>query len=90
MIILKIVYNWECRGRIGVWRWRNMTKILAKEYLGESCVICEQNKQLGIHLYTSFICTECEKMMIQTDTSDPNYKFYVDKLRKVTKPEIFS
>lgn len=68
----------------------SMTRILAQEHMGESCVICEQLKPVGIHLYTSFICTECEKSMIDTDTSDPKYKYYVDKLRKVTKPEIFS
>jgi hypothetical protein len=68
----------------------SMNRILAHENKGETCVICEQVKPIGIHLYTSFICTECERGMIDTDTSDPNYKFYVDKLRKVTKPEIFS
>ncbi|MCM3588592.1 sigma factor G inhibitor Gin [Mesobacillus maritimus] len=67
-----------------------MARLLATDHLGESCVICEQVKSTGIHLYTSFICAECEKGMLQTDTSDPKYKFYVEQLRKVTKPEIFS
>ncbi|HAQ08755.1 MAG TPA: sigma factor G inhibitor Gin, partial [Bacillus bacterium] len=33
---------------------------------------------------------ECESTMIKTDTNDPKYKYYVEKLRKVTKPEIYS
>ena len=68
----------------------DLGRALAKEHVGESCVICEQMKPIGIHLYTSFICTECEQVMIHTDTSDPKYKYYIEQLRKITKPEIFS
>lgn len=67
-----------------------MSSLLAKKQVGETCVVCEQTKMAGIHLYTSFICTECESIMIKTDTSDPQYKYYVEKLRKVTNPEIYS
>ncbi|MFC4803319.1 sigma factor G inhibitor Gin [Neobacillus sp. GCM10023253] len=63
---------------------------LAHNHLGETCVICENLKAKGIHLYTSFICTECENDLIQTDTSDPKYKHYLKQLRKITTPEIFS
>lgn len=52
----------------------------------EVCVICEESKQLGVHLYTSFICLECEKDIISTDTSDPKYKYFIEKLRKVNRP----
>lgn len=31
-----------------------------KTTAGESCVVCEQIKGLGIHLYTTFICEECK------------------------------
>lgn len=57
---------------------------------GEICVVCEEKKQLGIHLYTSFICTDCEKVLINTDTDDPRYMFFINQLKKATKPEIFS
>lgn len=67
-----------------------MGSLLARKQVGETCVVCEQKKVAGIHLYTSFICTECESIMIKTDTSDPKYKYYVEKLRKVTNPEIYS
>lgn len=67
-----------------------MGSLLARKQVGETCVVCEQAKTAGIHLYTSFICTECESVMIKTDTCDPKYKYYVEKLRKVTNPEIYS
>lgn len=58
--------------------------------LGEKCVICEEFKQVGIHLYTSFICTECERQMISTNTNDPKYKIFLQKLKKINTPEIYS
>ncbi|WP_071458787.1 sigma factor G inhibitor Gin [Bacillus massilinigeriensis] len=64
-------------------------KLENKQY-GENCVVCGQTKAAGLHLYTSFICTECERSMIRTETSDPNYKYFVHQLRKITKPEIYS
>lgn len=67
-----------------------MSSLLAHSQYGETCVICEQIKPKGIHLYTSFICTECEKDLIQTDSSNPKYKYFLKKLRKITTPEIFS
>ncbi|NRD77445.1 sigma factor G inhibitor Gin [Bacillus sp. BRMEA1] len=63
---------------------------LAHNEVGETCVICEHLKPRGIHLYTSFICTECETDLIQTDTDDPRYKYFLNKLKKITTPEIFS
>ena len=63
---------------------------LAREQLEEQCVICDEHKGKGIHLYTSFICMDCERDIIITDTSDPKYKYYLSKLKKITTPEIFS
>jgi hypothetical protein len=67
-----------------------LSSFLAQSYPEETCVICENLKPKGIHLYTSFICTECESDLIQTDTLDPKYKYFLKQLRKVTNPEIFS
>lgn len=49
----------------------------------EVCIICECEQMSGIHLYTSFICEECERNMVKTDTEDPQYVFYVQQLRKI-------
>ncbi|WP_070121508.1 sigma factor G inhibitor Gin [Bacillus marinisedimentorum] len=57
---------------------------------GETCVVCEEPKANGIHLYTRFICRECEKEMVKTDTSDERYHFYLKQLKKVLQPEQYS
>ncbi|MCJ8009989.1 sigma factor G inhibitor Gin [Lederbergia wuyishanensis] len=56
----------------------------------EKCIICEETGKQGIHLYTSFICTDCEKAMIATSTKDPIYKFYIKQLKAITETKIFS
>uniref|UniRef100_UPI003EC0B4CB sigma factor G inhibitor Gin n=1 Tax=Bacillus cytotoxicus TaxID=580165 RepID=UPI003EC0B4CB len=45
--------------------------------------MCEHKKDSGIHLYTSFICESCEREMIETNTNDPKYMFYLQQLRKI-------
>ncbi|MBM6616224.1 sigma factor G inhibitor Gin [Bacillus suaedaesalsae] len=67
-----------------------MSAITKREYYGETCVICEKEKEKGIHLYTTFICTDCETEMIHTQTSHPSYQFYIKQLRKITTPKILS
>lgn len=57
---------------------------------GETCIVCEEQKEKGIHLYTSFICIDCEKDILATQTFDPKYKFYLQKLRSITKPPLYS
>ncbi|WP_164462063.1 sigma factor G inhibitor Gin [Bacillus sp. FJAT-42376] len=57
---------------------------------GEPCIVCDECKPDGIHLYTSFICTECEKEMVATDPIDPRYDYYVKKLKSVKAPPLYS
>ncbi|PGT90979.1 sigma factor G inhibitor Gin [Bacillus sp. AFS040349] len=57
---------------------------------GETCIICDKEKATGIHLYTSFICVECEKNITNTQTSDPKYQYYLEKLRRVKNPPLYS
>ena len=47
------------------------------------CVVCEKIKLDGIHLYTSFLCNECERNIIRTSIKDPEYKFYLERLKKI-------
>ncbi|MFD2444334.1 sigma factor G inhibitor Gin [Bacillus sp. CGMCC 1.16607] len=68
----------------------SLGSLLTENQIGEACVICEQMKLKGIHLYTSFICCECEQDLIHTDTDHPKYKFFLKQLKKVNTPEIFS
>ncbi|MBA9029210.1 hypothetical protein HNP81_004573 [Peribacillus huizhouensis] len=61
-----------------------------KKNTEETCIVCDQVKDDGIHLYTSFICKQCELDMIGTETDDPRYKYYLQRLKKVKTPEIYS
>jgi Inhibitor of sigma-G Gin len=67
-----------------------LSSLFAQSQFERKCVICDQFKPKGIHLYTSFICVECEKDLIHTETTDPKYKYFLKQLKKITTPEIFS
>ena len=67
-----------------------LSSLINNNSIGETCVICEHTKLRGIHLYTNFICTDCETDMVRTETDDPMYNFYLTQLKKVTTPEIYS
>lgn len=45
------------------------------------CVICEEEKESGIHLYNLFICSECENNMIHTQPREEKYQYYLKKLK---------
>ncbi|MBY7141581.1 sigma factor G inhibitor Gin [Virgibacillus sp. NKC19-3] len=56
----------------------------------ERCGICEEEKVKGIHLYTMFICSECEYNMIHTEPREEKYNYYLRKLKNVNKPKLYS
>lgn len=62
----------------------------ANHSVGEICIVCEQRKEKGIRIYTQFLCVDCEKEIIQTETDDPKYRFYLQQLKKITNREIYS
>jgi hypothetical protein len=68
----------------------NLMMNAERKAVEEQCIVCQSEKSVGIHLYTSFICTECEREMVQTDTNDPVYKLFVQRLKKVNTPQIYS
>ncbi|WP_370541847.1 sigma factor G inhibitor Gin [Alicyclobacillus sp. SO9] len=45
--------------------------------------MCEQPKEQGIRVCGQFICYECEREMVHTDTSEPSYQNYVLRLRRI-------
>jgi len=57
--------------------------VIAKVPINQYCIICDKVQKEGISLYASFVCKKCEKEIIQTDTSDPKYKYYLNKLKKI-------
>ncbi|KAB2458740.1 carnitine--CoA ligase [Bacillus sp. CH126_4D] len=49
----------------------------------EVCIVCETERKEGIYVYNNLICYECEKDMVNTDTNDPKYIYYLKQLRKL-------
>lgn len=56
----------------------------------ELCGICEEEKAQGIHLYTLFICKECEFNMVHTEPHEEKYRYYVKKLKNLNQPQLYS
>lgn len=51
----------------------------------QQCIICEEEKDQGIRLCKTFICTECEYNMIHTDVREIKYRYYIRKLKNMTE-----
>lgn len=59
-------------------------------FKGKTCIICEKEKKEGMHIYTAFVCWECEREIVQTDPESEKYAGFVKKLSKIRKPSVFS
>lgn len=57
---------------------------------GETCIICEEKKDAGIHIQLKFICLQCERKIVAATASDPEYKEYVKKLKSLHTPPLYS
>ncbi|MCL6633046.1 MAG: sigma factor G inhibitor Gin [Alicyclobacillus herbarius] len=47
------------------------------------CIVCDQPREIGITVFGQFICGECEKEIVSTDTSEPRYQYYVQRLKRL-------
>ncbi|MFC7061739.1 sigma factor G inhibitor Gin [Halobacillus seohaensis] len=56
----------------------------------ECCSICSKKTDNGIYLLRIYICSSCEKEMIDTSTDDPKYKFFVKKMNEAHRSIIHS
>ncbi|KMY55939.1 hypothetical protein AC623_20015 [Bacillus sp. FJAT-27231] len=63
---------------------------LKKLYKGKTCVVCEEEKEDGMYVYTAFVCWECEREIVQTEPGTEKYEQLVKKLGKIRKPSVFS
>lgn len=50
---------------------------------GETCMVCEEQKDRGLHILHQFICRECEQKILTAKTNDDYYKHYLSQLRKL-------
>jgi len=65
------------------------TKLTGGAYVGH-CIICEETRQQGIYICSSFICTSCEYNIIHTDTKEAKYHYYVQKLKPINQLTLYS
>ncbi|GGE53821.1 hypothetical protein GCM10011391_35900 [Pullulanibacillus camelliae] len=50
----------------------------------ETCIICEKTTTVGIHICNQLICENCQNELIETDVNDDRYKFFIEKLGKLS------
>lgn len=51
------------------------------------CIVCEEKKELGIHILNHFICETCEQNIKLTKPEDESYRHYLEKLKKIVIPQ---
>lgn len=54
------------------------------------CIICDEEKETGIHLYNSFICSECERNIVHTEPREEKYRYYLEKLKNINQSTLYS
>lgn len=64
-----------------------MERTVSVRKTGEICLICEERKEDGIHICHRFICESCERKLVNTDTGDDRYVYYLKKLRNLCADE---
>ncbi|WP_163539402.1 sigma factor G inhibitor Gin [Gracilibacillus sp. YIM 98692] len=58
---------------------------MSEKVIQKHCGICEKEKEDGIFLYHFFICSECEKEIVNTKPGESNYQMFVKKLRAINQ-----
>lgn len=54
------------------------------------CHICDTNQAEGIFIYHLYICESCQAKIVATDPEDPDYRFFVNKLKRIQKSPLNS
>lgn len=47
------------------------------------CIVCSQKKDIGICIWSQFICQSCEGEMVATEVYDEKYPFFIKQMRKI-------
>lgn len=47
------------------------------------CIVCLERKDIGIYIWSQFICQSCEGEMVATDVYDEKYPFYIKQMKKI-------
>lgn len=54
-----------------------------EDWKGGTCIVCSEEKEFGIRIFNQFLCTECEREIVQTDVQDEKYAFYIDRMKQI-------
>lgn len=49
----------------------------------QECTVCNNKQLRGIYLFNLFICETCHEQMVRTDPEDPDYRYFVEKLKRI-------
>jgi hypothetical protein len=47
----------------------------------KECIVCRQKRERGIHILNRFLCDDCEKEIIESDSSHILYTYLVWRMR---------
>lgn len=50
---------------------------------GGTCIVCSKHKDVGIRIFQSFLCADCEREIVQTDVLDEKYPYYIDRMKQI-------
>ncbi len=47
------------------------------------CIVCGEDRAVGIAIWEQFICHPCEQEMVHTDVRDEKYPFFIKQMRQI-------
>ncbi|NLJ24854.1 MAG: hypothetical protein GX354_05430 [Firmicutes bacterium] len=48
-----------------------------------SCILCESHSATGISILGTYICPQCEAVLVASNATSPGYDMYVKSLRAI-------
>ncbi|MFM1655422.1 sigma factor G inhibitor Gin [Brevibacillus sp. B_LB10_24] len=49
----------------------------------QRCIVCGEERTVGIAIWDQFICHPCEQEMVKTDVLDEKYPFFIKQMRRI-------
>lgn len=51
------------------------------------CIVCQQKREDGLHILNKYICDACEKEIVECQSDQVQYGYFVWKLRDLMNPD---
>ncbi len=49
----------------------------------QRCIVCGEDRTVGIAICEQFICQPCEQEMVKTDVLDEKYPFFIRQMKQI-------